>query len=115
MLLWNPNKMSLIHDHPCDGCWMRVCKGNVREARYKRNDDELSKIKDDVYKESEIIYIADWMGLHQVGNPSKDEYAVTLHLYSPPFDSCKVWLDEKKVGKTIQSKITYDTVSLFQN
>ncbi len=34
LLCWNPDKESPIHDHPCDGCWLRVCAGNVRETRY---------------------------------------------------------------------------------
>lgn len=103
--------MSLIHDHPCDGCWMRVCQGSVRETRYQKDKGELIKISDDVYSEGEMIYITDNMGYHQVGNPNKDKAAITLHLYSPPFDSCKVWLDPKKAKKTSISKIVYDTVS----
>ena len=34
LLCWNPGKQSPIHDHPCDGCRVRVCKGNVEETRY---------------------------------------------------------------------------------
>jgi len=24
LLCWSPGKESPIHDHPCDGCWMKV-------------------------------------------------------------------------------------------
>ena len=33
------------------------------------------------------------MGYHKVGNPCNDQPAVTLHLYCPPFESCRTWLD----------------------
>ena len=34
--------------------------------------------------------MCDDMGLHKIGNPGA-VCAVTLHLYTPPFQSCKVW------------------------
>jgi hypothetical protein len=38
LMCWNPGKESPIHDHPCDGCWMRVYEGSVEESRYKKHD-----------------------------------------------------------------------------
>lgn len=111
MLYWNPNKVSPIHDHPCDGCWMRVCEGVVQEKRYKEADGDngLICVQNDIFCEGEISHIADWMGYHKVGNPHISKPAVTLHLYSPPFESCNVWLNEKST-RSSRSKITYDTV-----
>ena len=43
LLCWNPGKSSPIHDHPCDGCWMQVLKGQVRECRYERTKDGVLK------------------------------------------------------------------------
>jgi len=113
MLYWNPNKVSPIHDHPCDGCWMRVCEGVVQEKRYKEADGDngLICVQNDIFCEGEISHIADWMGYHKVGNPHISKPAVTLHLYSPPFESCNVWLNEKST-RSSRSKITYDTVRL---
>jgi cysteine dioxygenase len=34
LLCWNPGKFSPIHDHPSDGCWLRVLEGAVQEVRY---------------------------------------------------------------------------------
>lgn len=34
LLCWNGGKASPIHDHPCRGCWMRVCEGTVFETRF---------------------------------------------------------------------------------
>ncbi|KAL7479479.1 hypothetical protein ACHAWX_000143, partial [Stephanocyclus meneghinianus] len=39
LICWNPCKESPIHDHPCDGCWVRVCQGKIEETRYKKNEE----------------------------------------------------------------------------
>jgi len=105
LLCWNPNKSSPIHDHPCDGCWMRVLQGSINEKRYKINgstttttttttNKELICTKDSTFQEGEIAFIDDHLGLHKVGNQGK-ELAISMHLYSPPFGKCRIWMDEK--------------------
>jgi hypothetical protein len=51
LLCWNAGKSSPIHDHPCDGCWMRVVTGSVHECRYKQNSDNgsLTCVSDTIY------------------------------------------------------------------
>jgi cysteine dioxygenase len=87
LLCWNPGQESPIHDHPCDGCWMQVLEGDVRECRY---DEELHCISDATSHEGELGYITDSMGYHKVGNPT-NEPSVTLHMYAPPIQTCRVW------------------------
>jgi cysteine dioxygenase len=43
-----------------------------------------------------IMFIEDSMGYHKVGCPSPNQTAVTMHLYSPPFKSCKIFLNEDR-------------------
>eukprot|EP01083_Nonionella_stella_P071500 192075_1 len=109
LLCWNPGKYSPIHAHPCDGCWMRVCQGSVNEVRYdlKKGKDEEKEgesssspppvsfvcTMDTTFEENEITYIHDNLGYHKVGNPSNDLLAMSIHLYSPPFNKCKIWMD----------------------
>ena len=104
LLCWNPGMKSPIHDHPCDGCWMRVCRGNVQERRFVHdsNSEKLECIHDETYSEGQLAYVADWMGYHSVGNPSSLP-AVTLHLYSPPIQECKVWHSETCAPSTSTS------------
>jgi cysteine dioxygenase len=90
LLCWNPGQESPIHDHPCDGCWMQVLEGDVRECRY---DEELHCISDETFHEGELGYITDSMGYHKVGNPT-NEPSVTLHLYAPPIQTCRVWNED---------------------
>lgn len=95
LLCWNAKKESPIHDHPCDGCWLRVCEGKIQETRYKINDktDQLEVVSDEIFEDDAPAFIKDSMGYHKVGNPCDDTPAVTLHLYCPPFNQCKIWLD----------------------
>ncbi|KAL3790894.1 hypothetical protein ACHAWO_010891 [Cyclotella atomus] len=103
LLCWNPGKQSPIHDHPCDGCWVRVVEGSVKETRYEmdENDNSLSVTSVDTYEDNKAVsYINDYMGYHKVENPSANNPAVTLHLYCPPFEKCKIWLDPSDASRT---------------
>ena len=89
LLCWNPGQESPIHDHPCDGCWLKVLQGNVRECRY--DSTTLQCYSDERFHKGEIGYIYDSMGYHKVGNPSPSTPAITLHVYAPPFQRCRIW------------------------
>lgn len=94
LLCWNRGKFSPIHDHPCDGCWLKIIQGKIHEVRYQIKDEELVETQN-VIASSGVHFMHDSMGLHKVGNPSKKVDAITLHLYSPPFDQCKLWMNCK--------------------
>mmetsp|Transcript_18209 Transcript_18209/g.23471 ORF Transcript_18209/g.23471 Transcript_18209/m.23471 type:complete len:234 (+) Transcript_18209:149-850(+) len=110
LLCWNPHKESPVHDHPCDGCWMRVVQGQIRECRYQPqhqlngNDSSnsgcsssLECTHEETFVQGQVTFIKDSMGYHKVGNASPgSEMSITLHLYSPPFQECRTWLDPKK-------------------
>jgi len=101
LLCWNTGKESPIHDHPSDGCWLRVCEGEIRETRYAIDveTDSMTITSDEVFGYDAPAFIKDSMGYHKVGNPSKSTSAVTLHLYCPPFSQCKIWLDSTHASK----------------
>jgi len=88
LLCWNPQHESLIHDHPCDGCWLKVIQGTIRECRYS---EDMKCISDQTFGEGEIAYITDNMGYHKIGNPTADQSAISLHLYAPPIQQCRIW------------------------
>jgi predicted metal-dependent enzyme (double-stranded beta helix superfamily) len=95
VLCWNPHKESPIHDHPCDGCWVRVLQGSIQECRYRSTPDGLTCYQDEVYSAPGVTHIDDTEGYHKIGNAG-GQPAVTLHVYSPPFQSCRLWMDEKR-------------------
>ena len=94
LLCWNPGKESPIHDHPCDGCWVRVCEGKILETRYEIDSktDKLEMTSETVFEDSAPTFINDSMGYHKIGNPGC-EPALSLHLYCPPIKECTIWLD----------------------
>ena len=87
LLCWNALEESPIHDHPCDGCWLQVLDGSIREVQYNRR---LECTLDTRYESGQLSYITNRTGYHKVGNPSFRK-AVTLHLYAPPFARCHCW------------------------
>jgi cysteine dioxygenase len=95
LLCWTPDKESPIHDHPCDGCWVRVLEGTIFETRYEENVEEncLEQTCHMTAEEGEACFINDSMGLHKIGSENHG-MAVTLHLYMPPYSQCRAWLTE---------------------
>ena len=60
LLCWNPQRFSPIHDHPCDGCWMRGVEGTVQEVRYSTKagaDGSLAVTGDTSVGEGEVAYV----------------------------------------------------------
>jgi cysteine dioxygenase len=122
LLCWNPNKASPIHDHPCDGCWMRILQGCINEKRFRyeyvlndnndgaccqepergqgqgqegqKQESQLVCTQDSTFREGGQTFIDDNLGLHKIGNPG-NELAISMHLYSPPFNKCRIWMDER--------------------
>jgi cysteine dioxygenase len=98
LLCWNPGKESVIHDHPGDGCWVKVLDGSIRECRYRqleddRDDSPLYCYQDVTVGTDTVTYIDDSEGYHKIGNPEQ-RVAATLHLYSPPVQQCWTWKTE---------------------
>lgn len=93
VLCWTPGKESKIHNHPCDGCFIKTLVGCVKETRYdvEQGTGNIVQSGCKFFCEGQVSYMCDDMGLHKVGNPCCHTGAVTLHLYTPPFKSCKVW------------------------
>ncbi len=70
----------------------------------KLDSDGLMVEKDryDV-KRNAVTYMSDELGLHRVENPSHSDGAVSLHLYSPPFQSCQV----RKICTSLSTKLEF--------
>jgi len=107
LLCWNGGKESPVHDHPCRGCWMRVCEGSVTETRYARKDGSLVEVGAGTFESPAVAYVHDSMGLHKVGAAMQCERACTLHLYAPPFSTCSIWLDPSCADKAMHPVVTY--------
>ena len=78
LLCWSPNQITRIHDHANNGCIMKVLEGTLIETLY---DYDLRLLDSTVINTNIVSVIDNHIGLHQI--KTKD-YAVSLHLYSPP-------------------------------
>lgn len=90
ILCWDKGASSAIHDHPCEGCWIVGIEGSIEEIRYVQlNDGKLKEENSFILNPGEMNWMHDSIGFHKVRNSSATEKAVTLHIYSPPFQMCK--------------------------
>lgn len=82
VMTWNRNKESKIHDHPENGCLLKVLRGILIEEIYEKNEDGYyCKSKHDL-NINDIGYQEGKTGLHKIIN--LDGLSATLHIYSPP-------------------------------
>ena len=67
---------------------MKVLKGQLTESLYDVPDhegDAMTPRQVSVLHRDEVGYISDKIGLHRISNESPSEFAVSLHLYTPPY------------------------------
>uniref|UniRef100_A0A8D2P609 Cysteine dioxygenase n=1 Tax=Zosterops lateralis melanops TaxID=1220523 RepID=A0A8D2P609_ZOSLA len=104
---------SSIHDHTDSHCFMKILQGNLKETLFewpgKKGNGEMTKKSERVLRENQCAYINDSIGLHRVENISHTEPAVSLHLYSPPFDTCNTF--DQRTGH--KHKVTMTFYSQF--
>jgi hypothetical protein len=86
---WNKNAETIIHQHPKNGCIMKVIQGSLQEKLYQTisypiEQKEMTnkyEIKNTIYKINDVSYIDDTIGLHKI---IALEDSISLHIYSPP-------------------------------
>lgn len=98
VLCWDKGQASPIHDHTGSSCWVRLMDGELRETRYRVPPPEACGSsglvvigEQSLTQATPVAYINDTQGLHRMGNPSDAQGCVTLHIYSPPFSTTKIY------------------------
>lgn len=111
LLCWAPGNQSSIHDHADAHCFVKNLDGTLKETRYSWPEEELTEDgavveKGTVHiKPDDVTYMCDELGLHRVENSSHSNTAVSLHLYSPPFQSCQMF--DERTGKSMRAPMTF--------
>jgi len=95
VVCWNPGQESPIHDHAGARCWMTVLEGRIEEVRHERRPagpsiGPLVERSARTFGRGETAFIRDEIGLHRV-RPVGAGPAVSLHLYSPPIATSRVY------------------------
>jgi len=71
-----------VHDHADAHCIMKVLKGALKETRFdfpRNNATPPTIIKETLYQQNQVTYMADELGLHKISNPDPLDAAVSLH------------------------------------
>lgn len=88
IIVWNIGAISEIHDHPENGCLMRLLEGKLKENIY---DVNKSTINNKIYNNNDISFIKGKNGIHSIENINND-YSYSIHIYSPPNYEHKIYL-----------------------
>lgn len=97
LICWNNGQQSTPHDHPDDGCLMKILDGELTEKIYTKNIntsikvhvdcengcDKYSYAKTNFYKKTQISYREGKNVIHDVINADNIK-TVSLHIYAPP-------------------------------
>jgi cysteine dioxygenase len=109
---WEIGQRSRIHNHRDQSCWMSVPIGRLRVQNYRVEQRDSAHGKCQIVPtDSHIMapwhpaYVDPTEPVHEVINAAEyGQRAVSVHIYSKPFDTCEVYRREEG---------TYADVPLF--
>ena len=114
-ICWDVGQVRSIHNHRDQNCWMVAPIGKLKVQNYHVawQDEERGKCKIEPTDTVEMglncpVSVDPLEPVHKVYNPAEfNQQAVSLHVYSRPFDSCVVYSDQQGTCGTI--KLHYTT------
>lgn len=80
IISWKKGQCSKIHDHPRNGCIVRILDGELEEETYKLTDCGLEFVNKNHLVTNSISYREDRTILHRI---TALHDCVSLHVYSP--------------------------------
>jgi predicted metal-dependent enzyme (double-stranded beta helix superfamily) len=102
-LCWDIGQHSRIHNHRDQNCWMSAPIGRLRIQNYRVDQRDASHgtcriVPTELYDldAAHPTYVNPMEPVHEVINAAEfNQRAVSIHIYSKPFDSCEVYYREK--------------------
>jgi cysteine dioxygenase len=102
-ICWEVGQASRIHNHRDQNCWMSAPIGRLRIQNFRVNDRDTALgtchiLPTDIYDmdAAHPAYVNPLEPVHQVLNlPEFKQRAVSIHVYSKPFEICEVYQREK--------------------
>lgn len=79
ILCWAPGQKSPIHNHPNQGCIMKIIKGTLEEELFNINNMDSTI---NIHTKNKVTYIDNTEFIHKISNNSKKN-VISLHCYSP--------------------------------
>jgi cysteine dioxygenase len=102
-ICWEVGQFSRIHNHRDQNCWMSTPIGRLKVQNFRVDDRDASHstchlTPTEVYEmdPTHPAYVNPLEPVHQVLNlPEFNQRAVSIHVYSKPFDMCEVYYRDK--------------------
>jgi cysteine dioxygenase len=102
-ICWELGQASRVHNHRDQNCWMSAPIGRLRVQNFRVNERDAALgtchiLPTDTYDmdAAHPAYVNPLEPVHQVLNlPEFNQRAVSIHVYSKPFDVCEVYQREK--------------------
>ncbi|HUI84933.1 MAG TPA: cysteine dioxygenase family protein [Candidatus Binatia bacterium] len=102
-ICWEVGMKSSIHNHKGQNCWMAAPIGRLAVQNYRVLSEDLDGQRCQIVPTDEVHITADnpvavdpLNPVHDVRNPREwNQRAVSLHVYSRPFNSCIVYSVEQ--------------------
>jgi len=109
-ICWESGQRSAIHNHTNQRCWMGIAHGRVQVQNFRliRQDAatgfcELAPTTHFLIEAGKPAEVDPEEPIHSVTNPASfGSRAVTLHIYSRPFDECEVYDLKGKRYETVK-------------
>jgi len=114
-ICWDIGQISSIHNHRDQNCWMAVPIGRLMVQNYRvlaqdadRGTCKLERTDLLEMNPQQPCAVDPLEPVHKVFNPREfKERAVSLHVYSRPYDSCVVYSEEQ--GTCGEIKLSFNT------
>ena len=113
-ICWEVGQQSSIHNHHQQNCWMAAPIGRLLVQNYRATFEDLAAGKCEITPSDPVDItpsspaVVDPAGpIHKVVNPrGHNQRAVTLHVYSRPFDRCVVYSEDQGTCGEIELRNT---------
>lgn len=114
-ICWDVGQVSAIHNHRDQRCWMAIAHGKVQVQNFRLLRQDAAEQTCTLEPTTRFLIDAEQPAevdpeepIHLVANPAAfGSRAVTLHIYSLPFDTCEVY--DLKTGRYQDVKLVNTT------
>lgn len=104
---WEVGQQSSIHNHHNQNCWMAAPIGRLVVQNYRANFEDVKTGKCEIVPTYTVeitpaspAFVDPAEPIHKVLNPRENqERAVTLHVYSRPYNRCVVYSEQGTCGE----------------
>jgi len=109
VLCWRRGARAPIHGHEGERCWARVERGRLRFRSYRELSRDPLQLEPLGAVEGGPGHVDGPADIHAVDNAAElGEDAVTVHVYSRPYDECDIYDPERGVVQRV--RLRYDSM-----